>query len=605
MPTGLCGESSCEGPWLSSSAGTAPGSSISRCTAAPSRCGRPPFPPDRERDGVRPRPPQSSAVRPQSRPVAPRQRLAVRGRAGHLPPAPGAARGAGRRGDPDPADDRIHAGAGEPACEPRLRRRTGGVLRAAAGCLRRSAPGAAGVRRWVARATRRLLAVAAHPSAGAVPENRRRSRLRLSPPPGAGSPRDHRLRRHARLPAAARSGRKHSAAARGGPAGAPAPVRRRPGGMLAAGVRLSPARQVAWEKGAARHRAAPRGRGVSLLLHRRPSRARGQPARRLRRDSARRGAIRRGAARSGVHDGSSSAGRALALSGLPGLRSRCTPRGRGAGARPPLFHADLEPTPGLPRRRVVPRVSQDPLARRLEALARQRRERGSGRQTFVRAVGGARAGHGACLPLRSSPPEPGAAAGRPARGRHHRGAIRYGAVRALVVEGADFLAATYRALRGSGKDGVRAVTASQHLEAHAASTALQLAEGSWGANGDHSMWLNDQTAWTWERLWRLEDAFWDAAPAGLASPAAHPVLAQAARELLLAQASDWQFIISTGAVVDYAERRFTLHCDDAERLIKALSGGDLEGGGRLGDELARRDDLFPDVLAAVTRALGR
>src|SRR3989441_11679882 len=43
MPTELCGESSCEGPWLSSSAGTAPGSSISRCTAAPSRCGRPPF----------------------------------------------------------------------------------------------------------------------------------------------------------------------------------------------------------------------------------------------------------------------------------------------------------------------------------------------------------------------------------------------------------------------------------------------------------------------------------------------------------------------------------------------------------------------------------
>ena len=83
------------------------------------------------------------------------------------------------------------------------------------------------------------------------------------------------------------------------------------------------------------------------------------------------------------------------------------------------------------------------------------------------------------------------------------------------------------------------------------------------------------------------------------------MLAQAARELLLAQASDWQFIISTGAVVDYAERRFTLHCDDAERLIEALSGGDLEGGGRLADELARRDDLFPDVLTAVTQALGR
>src|SRR5438876_808369 len=172
-------------------------------------------------------------------------------------------------------------------------------------------------------------------------------------------------------------------------------------------------------------------------------------------------------------------------------------------------------------------------------------------------------------------------------------------------EGADFLAATYRALRGSGTagEGVRAVTASQHLDAHPASAALQLAEGSWGANGDHTMWLNERTAWTWDRLWALEDAFWDVAPAALASAAARPVLAQAACELLLAQASDWQFIISTGAVVDYAERRFTLHCDDAERLIKALAGGELEAAGRVAEELARRDDLFPNVLAQVAEAL--
>ncbi|OLD73785.1 MAG: hypothetical protein AUF61_00760 [Chloroflexi bacterium 13_1_20CM_66_33] len=170
-------------------------------------------------------------------------------------------------------------------------------------------------------------------------------------------------------------------------------------------------------------------------------------------------------------------------------------------------------------------------------------------------------------------------------------------------EGADFLAATYRALRGRN---VRAVTASQHLDAHPPRAALQLAEGSWGANGDHSMWLNERTAWTWKRLAPLEEAFWDAAPAALASAATRPVLAQAARELLLAQASDWQFIISTGAVVDYAERRFTLHCDDAERLIKLMggvAGGELEAAGRVADELARRDDLFPNVLAQVAEAL--
>jgi 1,4-alpha-glucan branching enzyme len=86
-------------------------------------------------------------------------------------------------------------------------------------------------------------------------------------------------------------------------------------------------------------------------------------------------------------------------------------------------------------------------------------------------------------------------------------------------------------------------------------------------------------------------------------------LAQAARELLLAQASDWQFIISTGVVADYAERRFTLHCQDAERLISALAPGGspdlpLEGAQSLADALRVRDDLFPDVLASVAVALG-
>jgi 1,4-alpha-glucan branching enzyme len=76
--------------------------------------------------------------------------------------------------------------------------------------------------------------------------------------------------------------------------------------------------------------------------------------------------------------------------------------------------------------------------------------------------------------------------------------------------------------------------------------------------------------------------------------------------MLLAQSSDWQFIISTGAVVDYAERRFNLHCGDAERLVSALtpgSGVSLEEGQRLAEELERRDPLFPGLLPAVAAAL--
>jgi 1,4-alpha-glucan branching enzyme len=173
-------------------------------------------------------------------------------------------------------------------------------------------------------------------------------------------------------------------------------------------------------------------------------------------------------------------------------------------------------------------------------------------------------------------------------------------------EGPDFLRRTYEALVRQ-KDLVRPATGSRHLHEHPPRAAIRLPWGSWGANGDSSMWLSEHTAWTWERLWPLEQAFWDTAPDAIASPSARPVLAQAARELLLAQSSDWQFIISTGAAADYAERRFQEHCGDAEGLIAALRAGtdtDLEAGLRRAEELERRDQLFPNIIPAIAAALG-
>jgi 1,4-alpha-glucan branching enzyme len=173
-------------------------------------------------------------------------------------------------------------------------------------------------------------------------------------------------------------------------------------------------------------------------------------------------------------------------------------------------------------------------------------------------------------------------------------------------EGPEFLGQVYRSL-SEKNDAIHPATGSRHLQQHPPRAAIRLPWGSWGANGDSSMWLSEQTAWTWERLWPLEQAFWDVAPQALASPAAGPVLAQAARELLLAQSSDWQFIISTGAAADYAEQRFRIHCDDADRLIAALRPGresELESARQLAEELYRRDHLFPNVLPAIAAALG-
>ena len=172
-------------------------------------------------------------------------------------------------------------------------------------------------------------------------------------------------------------------------------------------------------------------------------------------------------------------------------------------------------------------------------------------------------------------------------------------------EGPSFVQQVYRALDSAAR--VTPSSAAAHLAAQPPQAGIRLPSGSWGANGDFSMWLNDRTVWTWERLWPLEQAFWDVAARALADPSRHVILEQAARELLLAQASDWQFIISTGAVADYAERRFIGHCEGAERLVHALAdetGNELETARAAAATLRERDDVFPDVLPAISVALG-
>jgi 1,4-alpha-glucan branching enzyme len=171
-------------------------------------------------------------------------------------------------------------------------------------------------------------------------------------------------------------------------------------------------------------------------------------------------------------------------------------------------------------------------------------------------------------------------------------------------EGPVFLAEVYRALER--RSDVRPVGASEHVRNRGAATALHVPAGSWGRDGDFSVWLNERTAWMWKRLWSIEERFWAVASAALAPGPAQPVLAQAARELLLAQASDWPFIVTTGEVADYGERRFRQHAEAAESLVAALErGGDLDGAAERANQLRRHDSLFPDVLDAVALALGR
>jgi 1,4-alpha-glucan branching enzyme len=172
-------------------------------------------------------------------------------------------------------------------------------------------------------------------------------------------------------------------------------------------------------------------------------------------------------------------------------------------------------------------------------------------------------------------------------------------------EGPDFLGDLYAQLPDYA--GLRASTAAGHLDAHAPRSGLRLATGSWGANGDFSMWNGSTVEWTWPVIWNLEDRFWSVAPRAIAEPRTHEILAQAARAMLLLQSSDWQFIISTGEVADYAVRRFNGHAEDCDQLLNALNeaiaGRGIDGGVRLARELQQRDDVFRDIIPSIARAL--
>ena len=173
-------------------------------------------------------------------------------------------------------------------------------------------------------------------------------------------------------------------------------------------------------------------------------------------------------------------------------------------------------------------------------------------------------------------------------------------------EGPDFLGDFYAQLPDYSE--LRATTAGGHLDAHAPRSGLRLGEGSWGANGDFSMWNGPLVEWTWPVIWEIEEKFWSLAPRALAEERTHEILAQAARSMLLLQSSDWQFIISTGEVEDYAIRRFNGHAGDCRRLLdaleNALGGREVDEGQAMAHELQQRDDVFREIIPSLRLALG-
>ena len=167
-------------------------------------------------------------------------------------------------------------------------------------------------------------------------------------------------------------------------------------------------------------------------------------------------------------------------------------------------------------------------------------------------------------------------------------------------EGPGFLLEVIRAMAADPE--VEALTVSEALSRAPADKAVELPEGTWGAGGDHRVWDNDELRFYWEMAYRAEDRFLDLWHRADWERSTHigELLAEAGRQLLLLQASDWAFVISTGGAVDYGIRRVAAHASCVDDLLNGVEdlvqGRDVDPVVYNTLERCRMvDPVFPDL----------
>ena len=160
-------------------------------------------------------------------------------------------------------------------------------------------------------------------------------------------------------------------------------------------------------------------------------------------------------------------------------------------------------------------------------------------------------------------------------------------------EGPWFLEEIFRRAH-EGVDQIQTVTATEVLDTNEDLQCVQPGATTWGAEGYAKVWLNGDNAWVYRHLHRAEAEMVKLAnehkeAVGLKRRA----LNQLARELLLAQSSDWNFIMTTGSVVPYAVRRVRDHLHRFRSLRDQLRSGRIKE--RKVALWEGRDNIFPEL----------
>jgi 1,4-alpha-glucan branching enzyme len=143
---------------------------------------------------------------------------------------------------------------------------------------------------------------------------------------------------------------------------------------------------------------------------------------------------------------------------------------------------------------------------------------------------------------------------------------------------------------------IQTISCSDYLQQQSSLQAAIPSASTWGDQGYSGYWINDANDWVFPFLHKagaeMEKLAYDFR--GLAVDSLQErALNQAARSILLAQASDWPFIIQAGTTIDYAKKRITNHLARFNYLHDSIRRNNIDE--RYLAALEIMDNIFPNI----------
>ena len=158
-------------------------------------------------------------------------------------------------------------------------------------------------------------------------------------------------------------------------------------------------------------------------------------------------------------------------------------------------------------------------------------------------------------------------------------------------EGPEFLEFLFRKMHYD-QDDIHPITPSEYLAENPDNQVAQPEMSSWGDKGYYEVWLNASNDWIYRHLHKAAERMIDMANQNSgATGVRERALNQAARELYLAQSSDWAFLMTVGTANSYATKRTRDHVHRFTRLYEQIQRNAIDENQLA--EMERRDNIFP------------